>query len=123
MHRLVLTTTLVAATLAHPSHAATSTSTGQVSVTQVVEMIDKSGSDRAFRNIALAYLAGVGETAGLLIEEGVRRGMPMVCSTHLELSATQALAAVKASGEEATWQEIAATPVIVADMLARAGCK
>jgi hypothetical protein len=41
----------------------------------------------------------------------------------LELSGEQALAAVKATTGEASWQETAATPVIVADMLARAGCK
>ncbi|HEY8357885.1 MAG TPA: hypothetical protein VIL30_10535 [Ramlibacter sp.] len=123
MHQLTLIIAVFTATLSLPTLAASSTSNGQVSVAQVVEMIGKSGSNRAFRNISIAYLAGVGETAGLLIQQAASMGLPTGCPAPLELSGEQALAAVKASGGEANWQETAATPVIVADMLARAGCK
>lgn len=123
MRHIAVSILVLVSNLSQPSLAASSTSTGQVSVAQVVEMIEKSGSDRAFRNIALAYLSGVGEAAGILIGEAASRGISHGCQHPLELSSTQALAAVKASSGEGAWQETPATPVILADMLDRAGCK
>lgn len=123
MHRAALAIVVLTTALSHTAIAASSTSNGEVSVAQVVEMIDKSGTDRAYRNIAIAYLAGVGETAGALVEEAAGMGLVSGCIAPLRLSHENVLAAVKASGDQSQWQETSATPIIVADMLARAGCK
>lgn len=122
MRQLALFPTLLVTVFSQPALAASSTSSGQVSVAQVVEMIEKSGSDRSYRNIALAYFSGVGEAAGVLMQEAASKGISMECSAPLELSTDHAMAAVTAGGE-GNWQETAATPLILADMLARAGCK
>lgn len=122
MRNTVLGSIIIVAAVSLPAFAASSTSNGQVSVAQVVDMIDKSASDGTSRNISIAYLSGVGEAAGLLIQEAAKRGISLQCSGRLELSASHALNAVKTSTDESQWQEMAATPIIVADMLARAGC-
>jgi len=57
-----------------PVHAAPTTSTGRISVTQVMEMVDLARTDAKARNTIIAYLAGIGETAGLMVSEAVAPG-------------------------------------------------
>ncbi len=109
--------------LALPAQAVPSTPNGAISVAQVVDLIQRSPKDNAARNAAMAYLAGVGETAGLLVTEARRRGLPGVtCARPLGISSTAALAALSRE-EKGKWGKIAATPILVDDMLRRAGCR
>ncbi|MDB5528084.1 MAG: hypothetical protein JWR51_1187 [Devosia sp.] len=107
-----------------PAFAAPSTSKGQISVAQVLELLEKSGSDSAARNAVVAYLAGVGETAGLLMaDERVQRAGLLNCQTALSLADTNVATALKAAApDRAGREQIAATPIILIDMFARAGC-
>ncbi|SHO66036.1 hypothetical protein SAMN02745172_02686 [Pseudoxanthobacter soli DSM 19599] len=108
--------------LALPAQATPSTPTGAISVAQVVELIERAPTDNAARNAAMAYLAGVGETTGLLVAEAGRRSsIRMTCSRPLGISSDAALAAF-ARTDKATWGKTAATPILVEDMLSRAGC-
>lgn len=113
----------IALGLAMPAQAAPSTRRGEISVAQVVELIRRSSTDNAARNAAMAYLAGVGETTGLLMAEAGRRAAPGIgCARPLAISSATALAALSRT-DKAEWQETAATPVLVDDMLNRAGCR
>jgi hypothetical protein len=121
-------TRLVAASvvllLSTAAHAAPTTSAGQISISQVMEMVQRSSADTAARNMLIAYLAGVGETTGVLIAEGKARGVvAMACGHSFSLSQDTAVAALKAAApDQATWPQTAATPLILADLIARAGC-
>lgn len=107
-----------------PALAAPTTSTGRISVTQVMEMVQRARGDATARNTVVAYLAGVGETAGLMVSEAVARGAtPLKCTQSFNLSEDVALAALSAGAPDtASWAETPATPIILADLFARAGC-
>lgn len=115
----------VSAFLTLPTHAATTTSTGRVSVTQVMEIVDLARTEPAARNAVIAYLAGIGETAGLMVSEAVARGAtPLTCTRSFNLAEDVAVAALTSGApDRAAWGETAATPIILADLFARAGCK
>lgn len=104
---LLLTTT---------AHAQPSTSHGQISVAQVRAMLDQAATNPTARQTLTAYLAGTGETAGWLLDAA--RGLPP-CARRLTLDAQQARDAI--AGTAAT--ETPATPLIIRDMLKRAGCR
>lgn len=109
--------------LALPAQAVPTTPAGAISVAQVVDLIQRSSKDSAARNAAMAYLAGVGETAGLLVAEARRRGLPGVaCARPLGISSAAALAALFRT-DKGKWGKTAATPILVDDMLNRAGCR
>lgn len=109
--------------LALPAQAISSTPNGAISVAQVVDLIQRSPKDNAARNAAMAYLAGVGEATGLLVAKARRRGHPGVtCARPLGISSTAALAALSRE-EKGKWGRTAATPILVDDMLRRAGCR
>lgn len=107
-----------------PTLAAPTTSTGRISVTQVMEMMQRARNDATARNTVTAYLAGVGETAGLMVSTAVSRGAaPLKCTNSFALSEDVALAALSAGAPDtASWAETPATPIILADLFARAGC-
>lgn len=113
------------AVLITPVAAAPTTGTGRISVTQVMEMADLARSDAAARNTIIAYLAGLGETAGLMVSASVARGAtPLACSGSFDLSEDVAVAALFAAApDRSLWGETAATPIILADLFARAGCR
>ena len=115
----------IAVLLSLPAQAAPTTSTGRVSVTQVLEMVDRASSDAAARNAITAYLAGIGETAGIMASEAASRGAkPLTCSKSFNLSQETVVAALSSGAPDtASWAETPATPIIVADLFARAGCK
>lgn len=98
--------------------AAPSTSRGQISVAQVIEMLDKAPSDRVAQQVLTAYLAGVGEAAGAAIDMG--RGF---CAKTLNLTTDHVRQAISGSARKPDIAETSATPLIVRDMLARAKCK
>lgn len=105
-------------------HAAPSTNTGQISVAQVLDLAERSGSDNGARNAILAYLMGVGEASGLLLAQGRDYGLAVTCGRSIELSQGQAVAALNAAApDQASWAQTPATPIIIADMFARGDCK
>lgn len=103
-----------------PVCAQPSTSRGQISVAQVKAMLDQAATNPTARQTLTAYLAGAGETAGWLLDAGRDHGAPP-CARRLTLDAQQARDAIASAGNGAT--ETPATPLIVRDMLKRAGCR
>ncbi|MEO8685373.1 MAG: chlorophyllide reductase [Devosia sp.] len=104
--------------------AASPTSTGEISVQQVIEFAHAAPSNQAIQLALVAYLQGTGETAGVLMAEAAKRPSPVTCHTAMSMDIDSAVAAVRAAAPNpSTWPETAATPIIVADMLARAGCR
>jgi hypothetical protein len=106
--------------LAAPAMALPSTDNGQISVAQVVDLIQRAPSENAARNAAIAYLAGVGETAAVLLVEAQRLGTS--CSAPIGVS-TDAALAVLSKTPEAKRGHTPATPILVFDLLDRAGCR
>ena len=94
------------------SYGAASTSAGQVSVDQIMQMLERSPSDPIAGQVALAYFAGVGETAAMIVEISDLR-----CRSPLGLDRDSILAAL--AGADGA---VRATPIIVRDMFRRAGC-
>ncbi|HWU62726.1 MAG TPA: hypothetical protein VN112_11935 [Ensifer sp.] len=114
---------LTCLSFALPAKAAPTTATGEISVAQVIDLIKRSPTDNAARNAAVAYLAGVGETTGLLMEKASGRPQGgMACARSLGISGEAALAALSRT-DKAIWEQTAATPILVNDMLNRAGCR
>ncbi|WP_371345945.1 hypothetical protein [Ancylobacter sp. IITR112] len=105
-----------------PTTSIPSTSTGAISIAQVVDLIQRAPNDNAARNAATAYLAGVGEATGVLVAEAGRRAaIGLTCARPLGMSSAAALAALSRI-DKGRWSQTAATPILVDDMLGRAGC-
>lgn len=100
--------------------ATPSTSHGQISVAQVMEMLDKAPKENTARQVLTAYLAAVGETAGALVDAA---GKTAFCKTQFVLSDRIARKALETAGDKTNWAETPATPLIVQDMITRSGCK
>jgi hypothetical protein len=102
-----------------------STSRGQISVAQVRTMLDQAATNPIARQTLTAYLAGTGETAGWLVDAAAERGLPpQPCARRLSLDDTTVRQALARSAPNASFPgETAATPLIVRDMLKRAGCR
>lgn len=100
------------------AQAAPSTSRGQISVAQVIQMLDKAPADRVAEQVLTAYLAGVGEAAGIAVDIGRAS-----CAKTLNLTADHVRQAVRTAAGKPDAAEVAATPLIVRDMLERAKCK
>jgi hypothetical protein len=103
--------------------AGSTTSRGQISVAQVKEMLDRAAADPSARQVLTAYLAGAGETAGWLLDAAADQGAPLhSCTRRLSLDDMTARRALEAGAPNPA-AETAATPLIVRDMLKRAGCR
>jgi hypothetical protein len=109
--------------LPNAAHAAPSTSEGRISVQQVSEMLERAPTDPAAAQLLTAYLAGVGEAAAGLLD--FAQDAPLaICAGRMQMSATTARAALSAgAGPKAQWNETAATPILLRDMLQRANCR
>ncbi|WP_211098386.1 hypothetical protein [Azospirillum sp. B506] len=83
---------------------------------QVVQMLDEAPADRTAQQVLTAYLAGVGEAAGAVLH---RSGAS--CKAAPSLSGADARHAIGAASSDPA--ETPATPLIVRDMLDRAGCR
>jgi len=100
-----------------------STATGQISVGQVIEMIDKADTSPIARQTLIAYIAGVGETAGA-IADTTKGSRTISCKKAFSLGTESVRAALTAGApRQANWAQTPATPLIVTDMLKRAGCR
>lgn len=124
LHPTILLFALAAAVtcLSSPSVGAPSTAQGQVSVAQVVEMLDKAPAERVARQVLTAYLSGLGEAAGVLLTAGGDAKLAR-CSKALSLNDAQARQALAAASRRKDRNEIAATPLLLSDMIKRAGCR
>jgi hypothetical protein len=91
------------------------TAAGGISVAQVIQMLDQAPSNAVARQVLAAYLAGVGEAAGVVVAAA-----GAACQRPLSLAADDAGRVVKATPAGGA---AAATPLIVGDMLARAACR
>lgn len=104
------------------AHALPSTATGRISVAQVMEMIEKAGTSPVARQTLVAYVAGVGEGAGVIVDtigNGARS-----CKKSFSLDTGTIRAALEAGApRHDSWSQTPATPLIVADMVKRAGCR
>ncbi len=125
---LIIATRIVAAIgalcIASPALAGPSTSQGQISIAQVMEMLDKAPTNSTARQVLTAYLAGLGETASAMVDAGKNSALPLTCKSRLQLHASavrRALEAVPPTTHR--WDETPATPVIVRDLIQRAGCR
>ena len=105
--------------------AESSTSRGQISVAQVRTMLDQAATNPIARQTLTAYLAGAGETAGWLVDAAAERGLPpQPCARRLSLDDKTVRQVLERSASNASLPaETAATPLIVRDMLKRAGCR
>lgn len=117
--RLTITLISLAATppAASSSQAAPSTSRGLISIAQVVEMLEKAPTDQMARQVLTAYLAGVGEAASAVVSMG-----SATCRTPLEMNAANVDQVLRSAARSRDAAEAPATPLIVRDMLNRAGC-
>jgi hypothetical protein len=107
-----------------PANAAPSTLRGQISVAQVVEMLDEAPRNATARQVLTAYLAGVGESAGVLVDLAAGEKAKGLCKTSLKLddqTVRQAIGSMAADRQRAVQEP--ATPIILRDMLKRAGCR
>jgi len=96
------------------------TSHGQISVTQVMAMLDNAPKQQAARQVLSAYLTGLGETAGIMIDAS----SSAACERKMALNPYLVRRALmKAVPNPASWQNTAATPLIIRDMMDRAACK
>ncbi len=118
---LVATLSLVPALGAPLALATPSTSHGQISVAQVMEMLEKAAHENTARQVLTAYLAGVGETAVALVDDASETAS-FACKMQLSLSDRTARKALETLVDKASWAEAPATPLIVRDMVSRAGC-
>ncbi|MBN9217014.1 MAG: chlorophyllide reductase [Mesorhizobium sp.] len=114
---------LVAAMTPFAAAALPSTATGQISVGQVIEMIDKADASQTARQTLVAYIAGVGETAGA-IADTAKGSRVISCRKAFSLDTASVRAALETGApRQGDWAQTPATPLIVADMLKRAGCR
>ncbi|MBN9362417.1 MULTISPECIES: chlorophyllide reductase [unclassified Devosia] len=111
---------------AAPAIAATpSTSKGQISVAQVMEMLDRAGTDKQAGQLLYAYLGGVGESAGVLLNATDAKGKPYVtCSKPMGLDAGLVRDVLtNGAPNNKSWGETAATPLLVNALVSLAGCR
>lgn len=123
--RLPLLALLLVATTVPAMAATASTSKGQISVAQVMQMLDRAGSDKYAGQLLSAYLGGVGESAGVLLNAADSKGKRYVtCSKPMALDAGL-VRDVLANGAPNTksWGETAATPLLVNALVDMAGCR
>lgn len=123
--RIASIAVLVSIALLTPATAASSTPHGQVSVEQVMEAIEAASAKPEAAQLLTAYLAGIGETAGILTASTDKSGHRFVtCDRPLAIDGASILAALKsAAPDRKTWTATPATPIIVASVIDRAGCK
>lgn len=100
-----------------------STSNGRVSVAQLFDLSQRATTDSTAHSTLVAYLFAIGETVGVLADEAEQRGLQLGCQRSFTLSQEAAMNALRAAAPDpSVWADMEATPVIVADIFARAGC-
>lgn len=123
--RKIVLATVAASMTPFAAAALPSTETGHISVGQVMEMIEKADTSPIARQTLVAYVAGVGETAGAIVDMiGDDGSRTVSCRKSFTLDTGSLRAALEAGApRQASWSRTPATPLIVADMVKRAGCR
>ena len=120
---IALVTSVALPVLPHTAAALPSTEKGRISVDQVMEMIAKADTSAVARQVLVAYVAGVGETAGAVVDTMGGKGS-VSCARPFSLDAVSLRAILKSGApRQDSWSQTPATPIIVADMIKRAGCR
>lgn len=115
---ITLATATTVFAVVSPVSAAPSTSQGQISVAQVIQMLDMAPGDRTAQQVLVAYLAGAGEAASIVVHmSGVS------CKLTPSLNTVDVRHAINAAAARPDSAETPATPLIVRNMLDRAGCR
>jgi hypothetical protein len=115
---------LIAVALLFPANAAPTTSAGQVSVAQLVEAMRGAAGDPMKAQVLTAYLAGLGETVGIMLAGSANYGAKITCKRAVAVDTKVVEAAIKrVDGGEPAYAETAATPLLVTEILDRAGCR
>lgn len=125
LRRLVAAASILAFTGSAALAATPSTATGQISVAQVMSMLEQANSNATAAQVLQAYLGGLGEAAGVLISATDSAGRPYVsCERAMALdAATVRKTLTKAVPDNSDWAQTAATPLIVSALVTRAGCR
>lgn len=97
---------------------------GRISVAQVVEMAGKAKENPMAMQVLMAYLGGVGETAGILLSAKDANGRAYVTCRHkFSMDESSMVAALKSVAPDAASQAVtAATPILVNVIVTRAEC-
>ena len=89
-----------------------------------MEMIEKADTSPIARQTLVAYVAGVGEAAGAIVDTIGNGSRTVSCRKSFSLDTGSVSAALEAGApRQDSWSPTPATPLIVADMVKRAGCK
>lgn len=123
--KALLCAALLSASSIPASAEAASTDLGRISIAQVLDLADRADAERGARMAIIAYLAALGESTGTLLHLAQARGLaPLNCDSPFSLNQAVALNALReAAPDRAEWSNTEATPIILADMLKRAGCQ
>ena len=107
-----------------PLPAQAQQSSGNITIAQVMDAMDNAPRHDHARQVLTAYLSGIGETTGVLFRQARDSGLaPSGCQGSMSLSWDSVASALRAGAPDVSeWQTTSATPIIVADMLTRAGC-
>lgn len=105
--------------------AAGPTAKGQVSVAQVMDMVERARMEASARETVTAYFAGIGETAGFLLAAQGADGRPFVtCSKRIAIDAASMVEALaEAAPDRAQWGQVAATPILVNVIVSLGECR
>lgn len=115
--------TVALSILPNAAFALPSTAKGQISVAQVMEMMAKADSSTVAKQVLVAYVAGVGESAGVVLDT-MGNNAPVSCRQAFSLDTASVRTALEnGAPKQQSWAQTPATPLIVADMIKRAGCR
>ena len=115
--------TVALSILPNAAFALPSTAKGQISVAQVMEMMAKADSSTVAKQVLVAYVAGVGESAGVVLDT-MGKNAPVSCRQAFSLDTASLRTALESGApKQQSWAQTPATPLIVADMIKRAGCR
>lgn len=99
------------------------TGQGQISVAHVADLIARAGSEANARERLSFYLTSVAESAAHLLAQARSAGLSVSCTGSFSVGNDTAWAAISAGAPDTeTWPSIPATPIIIDDLLMRAGC-
>ena len=115
--------TVALSILPNAAFALPSTAKGQISVAQVMEMMAKADSGTVAKQVLVAYVAGVGESAGVALDT-MGKNARVSCRQAFSLDTASLRTALEnGAPKQQSWAQTPATPLIVADMIKRAGCR
>ncbi len=122
LSRSLAAVTLCAGVAFLPVPVGAATTNGPIPVGKVLELFDTLDTDPESGKLLFAYFSGIAETAGTLISMARDMGQPFVCTGKFSLDGDSIQKALREAGGTRTDMR-PATPIIVEDVLRRAGCE